>query len=175
MGNHPDMYAKFDQNVALPKMAAKILNNRSEKDKEHYFIREGLNYIKEKPGRAAANFYHKFTELWFAGLGKHSGMVAPGTFSIGSIAVPKLTIVSVPFFFMSVVGWFLLPTSGRRKGRPILILFIVWTATYVALYSERRYIVPVQFYELILVSYAIWRGAELLRAKHDCKLPRQTE
>jgi hypothetical protein len=48
-----------------------------------------------------------------------------------------------------------MPGDARKRARPITYLLLLWTVSHVLIYSERRYAIPVQFYEIMFAAVAL--------------------
>jgi 4-amino-4-deoxy-L-arabinose transferase-like glycosyltransferase len=163
-GNYPPSYSKpFVADRALRPFKQKLVG-LSDAEKDKVYIRQGLKNMAADPSMAIMMLVHKFSTLWFHGLGWNPDATnGYKGFRIGHFGVPRYSWVCVPMFFLAAFGWLSLPAEQKRQARPVATAMLMWTLVYVAVTAEPRYILPVQYYEMILVGYAISR----LRARRQ--------
>ena len=148
LGNNPRNYEVLPRHLHLGKMLANV----PPAEMERYYYRQGWTFIREDPLRATKIFWMKFAELWLGRLGGplcHYDEPQP---TIGSFAIPRLAMLSVPLFLLAILGWVVSPRPDKVRAYPILALLILWTTGYVALISQTRYVLPVQFYEIVFAA-----------------------
>jgi len=126
---------------------------KPEAERDRIFQEMGRSLVWEHPLRTAGLCVRKFGIFWFSlGWGARAFPQLP---HIGGYAITKQSVVRLPLFILAVIGLFTLPAPARRRAYPMLGVLLVWTVTFVALYVERRFSLPVEFYEFFLASVAL--------------------
>jgi len=150
-GNWPHYYEADWPWLKFPEDWNRQLRGRSPLEQDRILARIGQGYITENPGRAAIIFVRKFSELWLSNLGANpAAKKFERGFVVAGFSVPYAAILFVPLLVLAFIGWFALDSQGRGRFSPILAFALTWTAAYVWTIAQRRYVIPIQFYEIFL-------------------------
>ncbi len=158
-GNSPDAYEVRGQSEWLQRhcIVYESTVDSREVDIDQQRMRQGLSLMAKQPVQTLRLFALKFSGLWLGTIGASPASLPPHTPHIGKFGIPKMSFVQVPMFLLAVLGWFVSDDGTRRRSRPILLLAVTWTAAYVFLYSERRYMLPMVFFQFFFVaSGLVW-------------------
>ena len=178
-GNWPGMYEHPWKWNDFPAPLDSLVAGKGEVEKDKILFDAGLGYVKENPLRGAGLLARKFGILWLGGLGINpAGLGDAHMLRLGTIGLPKRAVAHVPLFFLALYGWIRLSTSAKRRARPLAVLFLLWTVSYVAIVATARYALPLAYYEILLASVGLWglgeRFAAMRRAslggsgRHEC-------
>jgi 4-amino-4-deoxy-L-arabinose transferase-like glycosyltransferase len=158
IGNHPASYdGSLPKDTRFTPSISERIVGRTDIEMDSILMADAKAVMREDPLRAAGLFCRKFSRLWLAGLGENRALIGPGRLHIGNFGIPTMAFLQVPLFLAAVAGWFFLSQDSRRRAYPILALLIVWTAAYVIIAADRRYALPVEYYEIFLASVTISR------------------
>lgn len=164
LGNSPMLF--IDSKLAVREvydgsdLSGWVTGDKLEVQKDKALARKEFMRIRKDPEGAAGLFARKFSLFWLGQLGADPNIVRKQLNKsiphIWGFGIPKRSVIYTAVFLAAVIGWFLLPPLGRIRGRPVMWFLIMWTGVYVATLFDRRYVVPVQFYETFLASITGW-------------------
>lgn len=169
-GNSPDAYTMADQADWLKQCGEKVVVNTVDSaavDRDRAWMKKGMALVKENPVRTLGLFARKFSGLWLGTLGCNPSACATEIPHIGSFGIPKMAFLQVPLFLLAILGWFALDKPARVRSYPIIMLAAVWTGVYVALWGERRYMVPMTYYEILFAVTAVVQIARRRSHRQD--------
>lgn len=157
-GNSPEAYLYADQADWFRQCGETVVINTVDSgavDRDRAWMKKGMALVKEHPMITLGLFARKFSGLWLGTLGCISSSCDTKIPHIGSFGIPKMAFLQVPLFLLALLGWFALDKPARVSSYPIVLLALVWTGVYVALWGERRYMVPMTYYEILFAATAI--------------------
>jgi len=156
LGNAPDyQHIRWTGNN-IPSDLKERVQGKSRIEKDRIFFRVTASYVRENPLRAMRIFAQKFSNLWLGGLGADPHILYTNHVRFWrGITIPWFSLESCVIVILAVIGWFCLPPLTRVQARPMQWLIIVWTASYVLMYAETRYVLPVFSYSFLLAAVAV--------------------
>lgn len=159
LGNWPPIYHHVWEWKNYPLDLGKALHGKTEVEQDRILTRQAIGYMKEDPIRAIGLFFVKFSNLWLGGIGNDPASITNHVPTIRGYTVPKMSLLSIPLFVLSIVGFWQLPKNRRELAFPITILLWWWTAAYIiTIATPVRYVLPVQAFEVMMAAVAISAG-----------------
>lgn len=173
-GNWPGLYDHPWKWNDFPAPLDSLVAGKGEVEKDQILLHAALGYVKEDPVRAAGLLARKFGILWLGGLGINPASLGDVPMPRwGTVGLPKRAAVHVPLFALALYGWIRLSDSGRRRARPLTVLFLLWTASYVAIVATSRYSLPLTYYEILFAAVGLWGLRERITAARRTSRTRQ--
>lgn len=155
MGNWEGMYTRVWSLMDFPPEVQQQLAGKNEVEMDRTLMRIGLSYVKQSPALAIRHLCLRFTQLTIGGIGIDPRSVASPIPHIGRFGIPKMTILYLPLTIFCIMGWFMLDAESKRRSLPMVYLLFTWVLVYTAIYTERRYMIPVDFYRIMLAVIGI--------------------
>jgi 4-amino-4-deoxy-L-arabinose transferase-like glycosyltransferase len=167
MGNYPGHYVRAWDYKTFPRPLDRMVGCNFEQmiqhnayaEKSPILLRAALGYMQENPVRALGIFAFKFSQLWLGGLGRNPGMYGDRLLaSVGSFGVPRKSPLYIVIFALAVVGLRIARRERWQYLYPVMLVVGLWTLVFVITVAEEiRYVLPVQFYGMMLAAAALER------------------